>query len=638
MAEPDIIARRGWKLRALIASLCFVPVAPASAETPSDPGALLEHAASLLCEMPDTQPKIPGAVEIESSAVERSGVRIGWRYRFSLAKGSELLLVVLGPEAAFRRINVQYSALIAGLLQPVMMISADSQCRTQMSRRLVYAADGRAEAVERLDVTLTAVELSEPLNPAVPQGEGFDGVRVALVDSGVNYLLEALSHRLARDQHGMALGYDFWDLDRRPFDANPARSPFFPQRHGTKTASLLLGEAPVASLLAYRYPRPDMARMGALVEDAAGKDVIIMNVSMGSSKRADWDEFSAAVKAHPDMLFVVSAGNDGRDIDTQPIYPAVLEHSNLITVTSVDDGRRPAPGSNWGARSVHLGVPAESMLVTDFHGRPTLASGSSYAAVRISALAACLQAANPDWRAAELKKEIFALASPVVGNGFVSVGVLSDPDESDRGGCKAARTTVERISSEVLALSASNGDERTHELRPSLVLLQGTGWNGGDLVSIMQRAARVLAQCGVQIAEFELHVLAVPELMKYFHDVSARRLATALPLPRPSVYLVKDTLQAEAFEAEAIGLANSRGRPELAHTVWLTRALEPPGVGLAHELAHVLMDSGAHSGEPGNLMSEQVSVEAVALTLAQCQRMTHAGADNGLLEPIAVTR
>jgi len=45
-------------------------------------------------------------------------------------------------------------------------------------------------------------------------------------------------------------------------------------------------------------------------------------------------------------------------------------------------------------------------------GEPRAVPGSSYAVVRITALAACLLAAHPDWRAAELKAALFALARP----------------------------------------------------------------------------------------------------------------------------------------------------------------------------------------------------------------------------------
>ena len=102
-------------------------------------------------------------------------------------------------------------------------------------------------------------------------------------------------------------------------------------------------------------------------------------------------------------------------------------------------------------------------------------------------------------------------------------------------------------------------------------------------------------------------------------------------MKRPAIYLVRDTLNRPAFDAEAIGRGNSRTRPELADTVWITAAARDAGIVLAHELAHVLMDNGEHSDEPGNLMRDQTTAGSTALSAAQCARLRDTGSGNGLL-------
>ena len=52
-----------------------------------------------------------------------------------------------------------------------------------------------------------------------------------------------------------------------------------------------------------------------------------------------------------------------------------------------------------------------------FDGQPTTASGASFAAPRVTALAARLLAAHPDWRAAELKAAIIARARLIDATG-----------------------------------------------------------------------------------------------------------------------------------------------------------------------------------------------------------------------------
>ena len=94
---------------------------------------------------------------------------------------------------------------------------------------------------------------------------------------------------------------------------------------------------------------------------------------------------------------------------------------------------------------------------------------------------------------------------------------------------------------------------------------------------------------------------------------------------------MRDTRSRPAFDAEAIGRGNSRTRPELADTVWMTVATRDAGTALAHELAHVLMDTGEHSDEPGNLMRDETTAGNTVLSETQCARLGETGSGNGLL-------
>ena len=102
-------------------------------------------------------------------------------------------------------------------------------------------------------------------------------------------------------------------------------------------------------------------------------------------------------------------------------------------------------------------------------------------------------------------------------------------------------------------------------------------------------------------------------------------------MPRPAIYFVEDTLNRPAFDAEAIGRANSGNRPELADTIWVAAGTRDLHVALAHELFHVLEDSGAHSDEPNNLMRPETTPENTRLTDSQCAQMRATAERNGLL-------
>lgn len=338
-----------------------------------------------------------------------------------------LVVTATRSAGALRRVVFELHGLAPE--RPLTVVLAGGDCAPQHARAIRYGTDGVAEELVLFDADLTTVQAVEPLNPPLPEGTDPGGVTVAHIDSGVNYLLPEIAARLARDENGRFLGRDLWDDDGRPFDGDTGRSPFFPIRHGTPVAGLLVKEAPGIRLLPIRYPRPDLTRMAEAVETAAAAGARIVAMPLGSRAEADWAAFAAAAGAHPEMLFVVSAGNDGRDIDIAPVYPAALTLDNIIVVTSSDDFGRLAEGSNWGVESVDLMVPGEGLEVTDYRGARGTASGSSYAVPRVAALAARLLAAHPEWTTEELKQALFARAVPplVRGGSPVAAGWIPNP-------------------------------------------------------------------------------------------------------------------------------------------------------------------------------------------------------------------
>ncbi len=173
----------------------------------------------------------------------------------------------------------------------------------------------------------------------------------------------------------------------------------------------------------------------------------------------------------------------------------------------------------------------------------------------------------------------------------------------------------------------------SHRLDLVLAYFEGD-WRPKAIRAAVRRSAQILGQCGVEIAKAELVRLDAPARFRVFDAPRSRELAGALALSRPTIYFVADTRQQPAFEAEAIGRANSGTRPELRDTVWVTRGARDPDIVLAHELAHVLMDSGEHSEKSGNLMQEETTPQNTHLTDAQCARLRETATANGLLQPV----
>lgn len=88
----------------------------------------------------------------------------------------------------------------------------------------------------------------------------------------------------------------------------------------------------------------------------------------------------------------------------------------------------------------------------------------------------------------------------------------------------------------------------------------------------------------------------------------------------------------DQFTGEAFGLANTRMRPWLENSVWLMLDVDDPGIALAHELFHVLANSGAHVEGQANLMQGNTRPDSTALTAEQCAELQTVGSGNGLLD------
>lgn len=193
---------------------------------------------------------------------------------------------------------------------------------------------------------------------------------------------------------------------------------------------------------------------------------------------------------------------------------------------------------------------------------------------------------------------------------------------------QVATTPVRVI--EMREIEASRAD-MPYRLRLALYTPAGGPWEAETIRAATQEAGAILAQCGIGLGRTTLSVYTGdPRFRDYFTPWS-RTLVRLLEPEKPAVFFVAETRNRPPFDAEAIGRGNSGSRPELADTVWVASGTRDLPVSLAHELAHVLADSGEHSKEPGNLMGEETSAAATRLTVAQCARIVATGEANGLL-------
>ena len=172
------------------------------------------------------------------------------------------------------------------------------------------------------------------------------------------------------------------------------------------------------------------------------------------------------------------------------------------------------------------------------------------------------------------------------------------------------------------------------KLALTLAYLENSGWTPDTILSAIRESARILGQCGIALEQADVVRIEAPSRYRDFQTATAREFVRALPLDKPAIYFVAGTRQRPAFDAEAIGRGNSAARPELRDTVWVARGARDLDIVLAHELAHVLMDSGEHLEESGNLMREDTAPDNTRLNQAQCTRLRETATANGLLQPV----
>jgi len=175
----------------------------------------------------------------------------------------------------------------------------------------------------------------------------------------------------------------------------------------------------------------------------------------------------------------------------------------------------------------------------------------------------------------------------------------------------------------------------THRLQLDLYTFADTSWQPERIVSAVREAAPMFAQCGIRFERAELYSLEGGDpRFRYLSTPAGRELVRRMRPAKPAVFFVRDTRHQPVYDAEGFGRSNTASRPELAGTVWITAYIRDLPIALAHELAHVLMDSGEHSQEPGNLMREDTSLAGATMTAAQCALMTQQGTENGWLQPV----
>jgi hypothetical protein len=237
-------------------------------------------------------------------------------------------------------------------------------------------------------VLSTAMAQAPAKKPNVPPGTPTRGFAVALISAGIDYTKPTIAARLARDGEGDIVAWDAVDKDRKPFLATSAANPLV-ELSPALVAPIRIDVADAASWTeAFAFIARSPARVA----------VVAVPITDSVLRTVAWPRMAALA----DVLFIVPAGDDNRDLDTS--QPAVLQPakaSNIVVVSALARRSNPTAQPNRGGRTVDLVlVPASAAREAPSLANPRPAT-SMEAAILTVGLFACV-----DVRAAKSPAEV----------------------------------------------------------------------------------------------------------------------------------------------------------------------------------------------------------------------------------------
>jgi probable HAF family extracellular repeat protein len=102
-------------------------------------------------------------------------------------------------------------------------------------------------------------------------------------------------------------------------------------------------------------------------------------------------------------LFIAAAGNESKNNDAFPTYPANIRAKKLISVGATDQYDVLSSFSNYGATKVDIAAPGSDILSTYPNNSYARISGTSMAAPHVTGAAVLLKAAYPSFNAEDVK-------------------------------------------------------------------------------------------------------------------------------------------------------------------------------------------------------------------------------------------
>lgn len=356
------------------------------------------------------------------------------------------------------------------------------------------------------------------INADVAHTFGFsgEGVKVAVLDSGVNYNHFDLSDNF--DFATNELGYDFVMDDYFPDDVNG---------HGTHVAGTLAAASNGFGVVGVA-PRTQIVALKILDDNGAGSvsnviealqwivdyntehqttPIRITNNSYGTGSYSSMLQEAFDASASAGILHIAAAGNAGNFSGSGDTITYPAKYESVVAVAAINPNNLRASWSSTGA-DVELSAPGVSVLSawndsTSFENPQPFpfagyasnyfkeASGTSMASPHVAGVAALMLASEPSYTAEELRSKMNETAVDLgtagrdsqYGYGMVdassALDIVSVTNDAPVANAQSVKTTKNTAVAITLDATDPDGDPLTYAItaNPSNGILSGTAPN-----------------------------------------------------------------------------------------------------------------------------------------------------------------
>ena len=253
------------------------------------------------------------------------------------------------------------------------------------------------------------------------------GVKVVIIDTGVDINHEDLKDNIWINENEIAgngidddgngyiddvNGWNFYSDNNVIYDENNPIN----EMHGTHVAGIISAEkdnnigitgvapsAEIVPLKVFQNGKAFTSDIIAAIKYAGSIGAKIVNCSWGSP---EYNQALHDTIQNSGMLFICASGNEGKNIDVNPVYPASFDCPNIITVASLNRYGKLSGFSNYGVNNVDVAAPGESIISTLPGNKYGVLNGTSIASAFVSGEAALLYMKNDNEDINKVKSSI----------------------------------------------------------------------------------------------------------------------------------------------------------------------------------------------------------------------------------------